>query len=126
MFVVVNSQYIVVYLEKLDTQKWICIECSPLLPPPKGVKGGGGYWFEQTQTNRVLARISKMPVQNSKFKISAHPDLAINLIQILIPTTINSLLYQEGQSTLQLCLRIWFLSEEFGQYKPKAILENSW
>ena len=33
---------------------------------------------------RVLARISKMPVQNSNFKISARPDLATNLLQILI------------------------------------------
>ena len=40
---------------------------------------------------RVLARISKMPVQNSNFKISTRPDLATNLFQILIPDTINSL-----------------------------------
>ena len=33
---------------------------------------------------RVLAKISKMPVQNSNFKISARPDLATNLLQILI------------------------------------------
>ena len=47
-----------------------------------------------------------MPVQNSKFKISARPDLATNLLQILIPATINSLVYQKGQFTLQLCPRI--------------------
>ena len=37
-----------------------------------------------------------MPVQNSNFKISARPDLAINLLQILIPATINSLVCQKG------------------------------
>ena len=41
--------------------------------------------------SRILARISKMPVQNGNFKISAHPDLATNLLQILIPATFNSL-----------------------------------
>ena len=51
---------------------------------------------------RVLARISKMPVQNSNFKISYRPDLATNLLQILIPATIDSLVCQKGQ-TLQLC-----------------------
>ena len=49
---------------------------------------------------RVLARISNMPVQNSNSKISARPDLAINLLQILIPTT-------------------------FGYYNKKVKIENS-
>ena len=31
-----------------------------------------------------------MPVQNSNFKISARPDLATYLLQILIPATIDS------------------------------------
>ena len=44
----------------------------------------------------VLARISKMPVQNSNFKNSANPDLATNLLQILIPGTIYSLVCQKG------------------------------
>ena len=48
---------------------------------------GLNYWVR----GRVLARISKMPVQNSNFKISAHPDLATNLLQILVPTTFGSL-----------------------------------
>ena len=39
---------------------------------------------------RVLARISKMPVQISNFKIFARPDLATYLLQILIPATFNS------------------------------------
>ena len=35
---------------------------------------------------RVLARILKMPVQNSNSKISTHPDLATILLPNLIPT----------------------------------------
>ena len=37
-----------------------------------------------------------MCVQKSNLKISAHPDLATNLLQILIPTTFNSLLCQKA------------------------------
>ena len=37
-----------------------------------------------------------MPVQNSNFKISARPDLATDLFQILIPTTMNCLVCQKG------------------------------
>ena len=33
---------------------------------------------------RVLGRISKLPIQNSNFKISAPPDLAFQLLHILI------------------------------------------
>ena len=65
---------------------------------------------------RVLARISKMPVQNSNFKISARPDLAINLLQILIPATANSLICQKEQFTLQLCPRRWFVTKIFCYY----------
>ena len=36
-----------------------------------------------TLAYKVLARISKMPVQNSNSKISARPDLAMNLLQSL-------------------------------------------
>ena len=43
---------------------------------------------------RVLARILKKLVQNSNSKYSAHPDLATQLLQILIPTTFYSLLCQ--------------------------------
>ena len=63
---------------------------------------------------RALARISKMPFQNSNFKISAHPDLATNLLQSLIPFTFNSLLHQKGQFTYQLCPRKWFVMKLFG------------
>ena len=45
--------------------------------------------------SRVLARILKMPVQKSNLKISAHPDLAIQLPQILSPTIFNNLLCQK-------------------------------
>ena len=38
-----------------------------------------------------LARISKMPVQNSNFKIFACPDLATYLLQIPIPPPFNRL-----------------------------------
>ena len=55
--------------------------------------------------SRVLARISKMPVQNSNFKISARPDLATYLLKILIPATFNSLVCQKGQFIVQLCPR---------------------
>ena len=40
-----------------------------------------------------------MPVQSSNFKISARPDLATSLLQILIPATINSLVCHKGQFT---------------------------
>ena len=74
---------------------------------------------------RVLARISKMLVQNSNFKISARPDLATNLLQILIPATSNSLVCQKGQFTLQLCPRRWFVRKIFGYYNPKVKIEKS-
>ena len=35
---------------------------------------------------RVLPRIFKMPVQKGNSKSSAHPDLVVQLLQILIPT----------------------------------------
>ena len=54
---------------------------------------------------RVLARILKMPVQNTDIQISALPELATNLLQILIPTTFYCLLCQKGQFTLQPCPR---------------------
>ena len=66
-----------------------------------------------------------MPVQNSNFKISARPDLATNLLQILIPATINSLVCQKGQFTLQLCPRIWFVKTIFGYYTQKVKIEKS-
>ena len=74
---------------------------------------------------RVLARISKMLVQNSNFKILARPDLATHLLQIPIPATFNSLVCQKGQFTLQLCPRRWFVRKIFGYYTPKVKIEKS-
>ena len=75
--------------------------------------------------SRVLARISKMPVQISNFRISARPDLATSLLQIPIATTFNKVLCQKGQDTLQLCSRRWFVREIFGYYPPKVKIDNS-
>ena len=72
----------------------------------------------------VLARISKMPVQNSNFKISARPHLAIDLLQILIQATFNSLVCHKGQFTLQLCPRRWFVRKIFVYYPQKSKLKN--
>ena len=74
---------------------------------------------------RVLARITKMPVQNSNSKSSARPDLATNLLQILIPGICNSLLCQKGQFTLQQCPRRWLVRNIFGNYPPKVKFEKS-
>ena len=76
-------------------------------------------------STRVLARISKMPVQNSNFQISARPDLDTNQFPILIPSTTDCLVYQKGQYTLQLCLRRWFLRKIFGYYTPNVNIEKS-
>ena len=73
----------------------------------------------------VLARISKMPVQNSNFKISAGPDIATDLFQILIPATFNSLVCQKGHFAFQLCPRRWFVRKIFGYYTPKVKIEKS-
>ena len=59
--------------------------------------------------SRVLARISKVSVQDSIHKVSAHPDLATQLLQILVPATFSSQLCQKGQFTLQQCPRRWFV-----------------
>ena len=61
-----------------------------------------------------------MPVQNSNFKKSARPDLASYILQILIPATVNSLVCQTGQFTLQLCPWRWFVRKIFGYYTPKV------
>ena len=77
--------------------------------------------------HRVLARNSKMPVQNSNFKISARLDLATNLFQILIPTTIKSLMCKKGQCTLQLCPRRWFVRKYLNitRFTPQKSKLNS-
>ena len=65
-----------------------------------------------------------MPVQNSNFKISARPDLATYLLKILIPATINSLVCQKVQFTLQFCPRRWFVRKIFGYYTPEVKIEK--
>ena len=84
-----------------------------------------GKSCQESHRNRVLARISKMPVQNSNFKISARPDLATNLLQILISSTINSLVCQKGQFILQVCHRRWFIRKMVGYYTQKVKIEKS-
>ena len=77
---------------------------------------------------RVLARISKMPVQNNNFKNFARPDLATYILQILITATFNSLVTvvcQKGQLTLQLFPRRWFVWKISGYYTPKVKVEKS-
>ena len=81
----------------------------------------GGEW----EANRVLARISKMPGQNRNSKISARPDLAINLLQILLTKTCNSLLCQKRQFILQPCPRRWFLGKYLVITPKKFKIENS-
>ena len=82
-------------------------------------------WHPKALLARVLARISKLPVQNINFKISARPDLATNLLQMLTLATINSVVCQKGQFTLQLCPRGWFVKKIFGYFTPKATIEKS-
>ena len=66
-----------------------------------------------------------MPVQNSNFKNFARPDLATYLLKILIPATINSLVCQKGQFTLQLFPKRWSVRKIFGYYTPKVKIEKS-
>ena len=71
-------------------------------------------------THTRPARISKMPVQNSNFKISARADLATKRLQIFIPTTLNSLLCRKSQINLQPSLEMWFIRrKKFGLLSPK-------
>ena len=65
-----------------------------------------------------------MPVKNSNFKMSARPDLATYLLQILKAATFNSLVCQNGQFTLQLCPRRWYLREICVYYPPKIKIEK--
>ena len=54
-----------------------------------------------------------MPVQNTNFENFARPDVATYLLQILILATLNSPVCQNGQFTLQLCPRRWFVRKMF-------------
>ena len=83
------------------------------------------YQLQETQATkalgRLLARISKCL---SKTAISARPDLATNVLQILIPATTNCLVCPKGQYTSQLCLGRWFVKKIFHQCTPKVKIEN--
>ena len=65
-----------------------------------------------------------MPVPKINFKISVRPDLATSLLQILIPATINSLVCQKGQFTLQLCLETGLLGKHLVITPRKSKLKN--
>ena len=78
-----------------------------------------------TISDRVLARILKMPVHKSNTKISAHPNLPTQLLLILIPTTFSSLLCQIWHLTFQPCLRRWYVRKIFSYYPHKVRIENS-
>ena len=65
-----------------------------------------------------------MPVQNSYFKISARPDLATYLLQILIPATINSLVCQKGQFNFSYVLKDGLLGKYLVITPQKSKLKN--
>ena len=62
-------------------------------------------------------------MHDSNHRISACPNLAIQLLQILIPTTFNSLLYQKRQFTLLLRLGR-FVRKIFGCCLKKVVIER--
>ena len=66
-----------------------------------------------------------MPDQNSNSKISASPDIATHLKQILIPATFYSLLCQKGKFTLQPCPRELFVRKIFVFLPQKGKIEIS-
>ena len=107
--------YIAAYLRRWDLFSFIIISIQTIVSILL-------TWTESTFliVTRVLARISKMPVQNSNLKFFTCPDLATNLLQILIPATFNSLVCPKGQFTLQLCPRRWFVRKIFVYYPPKS------
>ena len=65
-----------------------------------------------------------MPVQNSNSKISALPNFATNLLQMLISTTFHCLLGQKGQFSLHLCPRRWFDRKMFSYHPQKSKLKT--
>ena len=75
--------------------------------------------------SRVLARIIKIPVYNSNFKCSARPDLATQLLKILITSKFDTLSCLKGQFTLQPCHRRWFVRKMFDYYPKKVKIEKS-
>ena len=73
--------------------------------------------------SRVLARISKIPGQNSNHKIFAYPDLAIRLLPVFLKTTFDilHLQCQKGQFTLQPCFTRWFVRKNIWLLPPKKL-----
>ena len=79
---------------------------------------------DRSPVHRVLARISKMPVQNSNFKISARPDLATYVLKILIPATFNSLVCQNGNLYVSYVLEDSLLGKYLVITPQKSKLKN--
>ena len=65
-----------------------------------------------------------MPVQSSNFKISARPDLATSLLQILIPATINSLVCHKGHLHFSYAIEDGLLRKYFVITPQKSKLKN--
>ena len=74
--------------------------------------------------NDSRARILKTPVQNSNSNISANPDLATQLLQMLLRTRFNRLSCQRRQFTLHSCPRRWFVWKWFSYHPQKGKIEN--
>ena len=60
-----------------------------------------------------------MHVKKNNLKVSAHPELATLLLQMLIPTSLDSLLDKKGQFTLQPSHSRWFVWNIFDYYLLK-------
>ena len=76
----------------------------------------------------LLARILKIPVRKSNLIFSARPDLAIQLRQILIPTSFDSLLCNKKGNLHMPCPRRWLVKKKTFPLPPKRVLEieNNW
>ena len=66
-----------------------------------------------------------MPVDNSDSDIYARPDLATQLLQILITTTFNTLLCQKAQFKLQPCHTRWLFGQAFDYYPKNVKIKNT-
>ena len=121
----INSQYIwrtplremwawfwIVFSLQTSFEKWPCLS-----------KAWGFLWVPQA---RVLARISKCL---SKTAISKYLPVQIKLFiyfkSLIISATLDSLVCQKGQFTLQHCPRRRFVRKIFGYYTPKVKIEKS-
>ena len=73
----------------------------------------------QGRVSSLSQNFKNAHIQNSSSKISACPDLATNLLQILTPTTSNSLLCQKRRLILQLSPRTWSVGKNTLFLPPK-------